>query len=191
MGLARSLPELNVAYYLQSDLPFSDNSNFNIIFSEIKNNTSIKKVVLAALWSRRVADLNNEIDVTKKLINTFDALKDSGKMVFIADNIPWFPFSPNRCAQIRKFPSRNSICDVDLSDVRVKSKRFRESLTQALASAPYVNFIDVERHFCSESVCRMEKDGLLLYRDSRHLNINGSLLLGDLIVRENPLLSHD
>ena len=188
MGIANALPQYNVAYYIKAELPFIDKADFNDIFTEISRSQTIKKVILAAFWSRRVGDLAADADVEPSFVGTIAMLESAGKQVFVADNIPMFPFAPNRCSHARRFASQPVRCDVDKSDVLSKSKKFREVLSRVLAAKPSVQVIDVERYFCNDRTCRMEKDGLLLYRDNRHLNINGSIYVGNAIVRDNPML---
>lgn len=188
MGIANSLPQYNVAYYIKADLPFKDAKEFQDIFAEIVQSTSITKVILAAFWSRRIGDLAADEDVESKLVDTIAMLESAGKQVFLTGNIPMFPFAPNRCGQLRKFSSKPVRCDVGKGEVLQQSQRFNEVLARVLRAKPRTHFIDVERYFCNDGVCRMERNGLLLYRDNRHLNVNGSIYVGDSIVRDHPVL---
>jgi hypothetical protein len=184
MGIAKKIPSHNVAYYIKSELPLIDSPEFSEIFLEIKKNKSVKTVILSALWSRRVGDLDAKEDFKKRLISTLQFLEKSGKRVVITNNIPMFPFSPNRCGQVRKYSTKITKCEMDKEDVDEKSKRFRNALEQALAAVPKTEFIDLQQFFCTESLCSMQENGKLLYRDNRHLNINGSEFIGGHVVRD-------
>jgi peptidoglycan/LPS O-acetylase OafA/YrhL len=188
MGIANALPQYNVAYYIRGGLPLNDAQEFQDIFAEITQSPSIRKVILAALWSRRVGELAAEENVESKLVDTIAMLESAGKQVFLTDNIPMFPFAPNRCSQVRAFSMRQGRCQVDKASVLKQSRRFKEVVSHVLLAKPGTHFIDVERYFCNDDACRMERDGFLLYRDNRHLNVNGSLYVGDSIVRDHPLL---
>jgi SGNH domain (fused to AT3 domains) len=60
------------------------------------------------------------------------------------------------------------------------------SLIALSQKVPGVKILDFAKTFCDKQFCHMEKDGVLLYADSDHLNTAGSGLLGKVIVAEHP-----
>lgn len=51
------------------------------------------------------------------------------------------------------------------------------------ARFPFVRFIDPNLVICRENECNPVLDGMLIYRDSAHLNDSGSRLLGELLLK--------
>jgi len=188
MGLAKALPQLNIAYYYKNALPFSDTPEFSDIFPEVLRQSHIKKVVLAAFWSRKIGNLPQNVDVSKKFIQTFDLLKKAGKTVFITDNLPGFPFDPNRCSQIRRFSSQTRVCSFKNNKEQWGYQRFERGLKAALPLMEGVHLIPLEKYICSNEECSMVQNGIMFYRDTNHLGINGSKIIGEFVARDNPAL---
>jgi hypothetical protein len=190
IGLAQAMPQKNIAYYIRGDLPFLENSKFTEIFTEIKRDVNIKTIVLSALWSRRIGSLKETHNIKDEFNSLFAWLKDSGKKVYITDNVPIFPFEPDHCAKNRKLSPMARNCEIDKADADKKSIRFRSALEEALLMNPEVNYFSVEKYLCSSLICSMRYKNFLLYRDNRHLNIYGSVYVGQRILHDNSFLGN-
>jgi peptidoglycan/LPS O-acetylase OafA/YrhL len=184
-AIASALPEANVAYYARIGLPFLDNKNFSDVFDAVIKETHTKKVILSGIWSRdfqKYSTLNspeNQLDTVMKFLGKH-------KKVYIVDNVPFYAHSPARCSILRKFSSAQQ-CEIDKSIVEQNSSVFRLELKKALDKNNDVSFFSIEKFFCNEISCSMKNSEFLLYRDNRHLNIQGSTYLGEKIKAEQLL----
>jgi hypothetical protein len=46
-----------------------------------------------------------------------------------------------------------------------------------------IEYIEIDKLFCSSLDCNMTQGNLILYRDNNHLNIYGSRIVGDYLAR--------
>ncbi len=176
-GLTDIMPDENVIYLIQVGLPFLDNPDFDYIFSFLLNSKSIRTVVLTANWYGHHKDALYE---PKKLERTVAALTKAGKHVILTDDVHSFTFDPSICLTKRRLQLRPNQC----TETNPNWKSHRDSLIPLLT--------DISKRYGSTLILTSEmlrddkgylmaKDGQLLYRDSHHLNITGSKLVGSLI----------
>jgi len=175
IGLAESLKNKNVGFYIRAAPINRADPEFNLIYSAAIASPSIRTVILGNMWS--VRDVS-----TTELVAIFHELIDSGKRVFITDDIPIFDIDPDLC----KF---SGVCPQSADYSAVIQTRNYLSLIAATKAVPAVTLIKTYEYLCSGSEgCSMHNDRQILYRDAGHLNILGSQMIGRLIVRDYPML---
>jgi len=112
-------------------------------------------------------------------------LRAAGKAVYISNDVPDFRFQAGRCKYAGRLGS-SSHCDEDESELERQLRPYASDL-QAVADAnPGVRLIDTAHMLCRDRLCSMAENGKLLYRDTNHLNINGSYLIGEKLVAAAP-----
>ena len=183
IGLAETMSQRNIAYYIDIGLPTLDNSNFDLLFDHVLESTSISHVVLAASWLR--SDGYN-LEAVRQAVNAFTR---SGKRVTLLTGVPYFPYDAESCKLTRRFRSALR-CDEELGESRF-SERYRRNtpvLADIAAASDAVQLIDTVPYFCDGTRCSMRRGKLLLYRDSQHLNIPGSRYLAARLTEDYPHL---
>lgn len=179
IGLANSLPTKNVAFYIRGGPPYLSNPEFQDIYRHLLNSISIK-VVIIAMWQGRNGELVPSGSTTAdEFSKAIDKLEKKGKKVYLLEDIPQFPFEPERCKSKRVFSSRAPNCEIDFMGVRDFSGPYRGVLEIIVKKNPSVKLIEVQKYFCNSNFCSMVNDNKLLYRNNNHLNINGSIFLGE------------
>ena len=185
IGLAEELSNKNVVYFLRNGIPVVSNADFSDIFNHINVEPSIRKVILTfCFYCRDRQDLSN------KLVETAQMLVTSGKQVYLTDDVPYFTFDPKFCKFQRPLSSERNCSEKRLYFDR-QYLLYKPILNEVMKIDPRINVIETSKFFCDESKCKMEMDGLLLYRDKNHLNINGSKYVGHLINLNAPSLGRD
>jgi peptidoglycan/LPS O-acetylase OafA/YrhL len=175
IGLAESLPEKNVAFYIRNGMSVRSNPGFEVIFDAIDSNPNIKQVVITSLWSLRQVPVPD-------MIATIRSLQNTGKTVFITDDTPDFSFDPALC----KFKGE---CTEPASSFMGRYNTYKQALRDVVDSAQGVELIRTSEYLCNADVCKMGVDGKLLYRDPNHLSIPGSQFIGAEMVRRHPQLA--
>lgn len=139
------------------------------------------KEVMEAVKEREITDLvfhglikkhHQTYDVMRELIQ--DA-KKSGLRVHIIDQTPMFPGSIPTDIYTGKNEIRLTREDYDASN-----EAYYDWKGDILKEYPEVRFYAVKDILCPD-VCILQKDGVVLYYDSHHLNINGSYLLRPIV----------
>lgn len=167
------------------------------IVSWIVNSDSIKNVAISfysnyALTSTYAADHirlkvgPDTIKITSKqrpdlsrtdlfyfgLSQAVGKILSAGKKVVILVDVPELPFFPLDCVKGR--PN----CEVPLSVVLERQSMYRKLLDKLKKEFPDVQVYDPLDLFCSGEVCGYKRNGIILYRDSHHLTLEGSDLYG-------------
>lgn len=176
-GLARQFTGVNIGSFVQPGMPVQSDVLFTEAYELVKNDPGIKTVILSAFWMEKIPD--GSAQTKEALISTLKMLVAANKRVLIMDDVPNFLFDPSRCKYQRIFRFDETQCNIAF-DVHVKNKEvYSDVIKAALAAVPEVHYIDLDNVFCSVGKCSMEDGDHLLYRDMHHLNIDGSLYLGE------------
>jgi peptidoglycan/LPS O-acetylase OafA/YrhL len=181
LGLAEAYPKVNFAYYIlftEEGFPTAGGSNeAQAILNYVVNSNKVKVVIVTSFWKRNIPE--------KSIANTFQLLVSSGKNVFTTDDLPDFPFEPESC-RIRLAPiSPTSNCSIESDIVELQYDSYMQGVHSALTEVPKVQLLKTFNYFCSRNVCSMTNGSKLLFRDSHHLNINGSRFVANLIKSNN------
>lgn len=112
---------------------------------------------------------------------TVERLVASGKEMYLTDDVPNFPFEPNRCRLKRAelfFPQG---CLTELGRLGSEHQRTLEMPRHIAQAVPGTQLIETYDRFVQGERYSMTRGQQMLYRDGHHLNINGSLFLGGVI----------
>lgn len=188
LGIAEQLPHINVGFYGKGALPFLSKDEFKLIFESILHNPDIKKVVISAMWASRMHEISKNESLASELSQTVQALQNSGKKIYISDDIPKFSFDPQRCKFQRPL-MQSTKCDEPRQNLDNQRAKYLADLQKVVRLNPDVEWIEISSLVCSGETCSMARDGQLLYRDNNHLNIPGSQFVGAGIVARHPELA--
>jgi len=180
VGLADSLKEKNIVFYIEDGRPALDDLEFKVIFEELK---SANKGMYILISDHYVPDYAN---MSEKLQEDFDAalkyLTNAGHKVAIIGDVLRFEGAPQDCLLqanrplSRKVP-RSKSCVISFEEAASQEKVYEPTLKN-LATQYGIPYFSLSRLMCSETECSMINNGRLYYRDSHHLNIDGSSFVG-------------
>ncbi len=184
-GLANLLKDKNVVSYIRDGRPSINDMKFNFIFNELLNDNGIDKKVL--LITQYVNDWNNG-SLIGELQTTIEALKNRGYEVALIGDIPQFSMKPTECKGLnnRKIILRNLIgdCQIDLKTFSAQKSLYDESL-RGIAKRYNIPYVNGDAAFCDLKSCSMfDEDFKLLYIDNNHINPEGSMRIGRVLVEE-------
>jgi peptidoglycan/LPS O-acetylase OafA/YrhL len=179
LGLAEALPRENVVYYIVDDAPLTADENFARIVHHVAASSSIKTVVMSAFWHYRGVN-------GPELLTTLQPMSEAGKTIFVTDDVPSFPFDPFGC-KYRQALFAPAKCSVDAEEFqRDDYSRYYPELLATVQQVPRAHMLNTTHYFCGKATCDMNRGGLLLYRDTSHLNMNGSRFLAKQILKDYP-----
>jgi hypothetical protein len=189
IGLADTMVGANVVAYIQGVLPVRKSKEFNDIFAHVVSDQNIRVVVLGSNWAVRSQEVPKGSSLEAEITKTVRELVEAGRMVYLLDARPDFPFDPSVCKYWRpRFfwqERRAPRCDMDRSAFDTQRAMYHEILESIARKVPNVHVLETSGTFCDESSCRMASDGVLFFRDRNHLTIAGSRAVA---ARLGPLL---
>lgn len=116
---------------------------------------------------------------------TLSTLQKSGKKILFVLDVPHLGFDPKSCKTLRPVlgdAKRQSACHQSRDDIESQYISPRKShIIETLKEFPGVVVVNAADAVCDQSRCYGMKDGALLYSDSNHLSVAGSILVGKLI----------
>jgi len=143
-------------------------------------------VVLAGAWAGyshqdlNVNDDENSLALIEKgLSDTINILQSQNIKVIVFEMLPRMVADKSNCSlKQQQFPSVNSLgsCLFDNTYKTLELRQFYFNIREHVKNK--VEFIDVSEFFCEDNVCQTWLDTTPLYRDSNHLNLVSSHLLG-------------
>lgn len=176
LGLAELEPKTNMAYFIRGALPvFGEEAEMDAILDYVLQSPGVSTVILTAFWAGRGVPVEEVRDILV-------LLDDAGKDVFVTDGVPLFSISANGCRAPANLLSVGVVCDEDFPGGE-DSPHLR-SLGEASDGLGSVKILQTHRYFCAGQVCSMANGNNLLYRDSNHLNINGSRFVARQLFRD-------
>jgi peptidoglycan/LPS O-acetylase OafA/YrhL len=177
IGLAEGFADKNVAFYIRNSVPSLNNPEYSAIFQRVLADNSIKQVILTMWWIGRLTTTTESeiLKVTKLLL-------DGGKEVFITDDVPNFPFDPQKCKGKRWLSTTDPTCTI--SQEIMTQQPHNTMLKNVIRQEPRLQFIPTQQYLCDGKDCSMARDDKLLYRDFNHLNIFGSKFVGNRLANE-------
>lgn len=185
-GLAKAMPSLNVAYYLQGSPPFLSNKEYDEVYKFLTGDKSPKKILITMHWIKRLDQVPSNSTLEHEVFSSAEALLASGKEVFVVDDIPRFPFDPKKC--VTKARYLKNLCEIPKGDADKELEFYKKELLNVSKRDSRVKYISLSQYVCRDDKCGMTRNGHLLYRDRNHLNVTGSNFIGASIVRDNPEL---
>lgn len=169
---------------MKNSPPRSGIQDYKDIFDYVVKDKNIKTVILSSYWAIRINQTSKD-----ELETTVKVLTDANKRVFITDDVPDFSFDPRQCAFDRIISFNDRKCSERSSRFDILYGNYIHVLEAIEKANPNAKILRTMKYFCDAEVCRMAFDGMLLYRDTNHLNINGSKWLAARVIADNPILS--
>ncbi len=176
LGLAQGLPDENVTLYLRNAPPLAGEPRFDDVFAALERPGGPHTVVYAMHWPRRFAEVDNEAAFRLRLEGTFRRLAATGAKVVAVGDLPWFANEPGLC-KFAMFSESLWSCTAQREDALAMQDRYGAILRE-VASAADIPVVEVRSLFCSGGSCSMVKDGTMMFRDSNHLSVEGSDVVG-------------
>ena len=172
IGLAESLPKNNVAFYIRGEDPYLDSPPYNDIFEELLTNDEAQTIIVSMHYPLRF--INNTSAV--KFESTIRSLMMVGKKVYLVGDIPYYSKDASYCNNSRSI--QNSSCKLNYHEYLLQ-KNFYHSILLKIKNNLGIEYVEIDKLFCSKDFCNQTKGNLILYRDNNHLNIYGSRIVGD------------
>ncbi|MEI8185222.1 MAG: acyltransferase family protein [Chlorobiaceae bacterium] len=159
------------------DNPSYCKSEWNLkVIKFIQNHPNIKVVFLAASWAGYRNEYNNSIYI-KGLNRTIQALREMGKKVVIIADVPRIKYNVPRIFAIHyRFPSHININQ--FLPIKSEHNKSQKEVFNGLVHLSEIEFIyPGDKIFDSNGRCRIIANKELLYSDTNHLSIAGSLYI--------------
>lgn len=188
-GIAEALPAKNVAYYLKGGMPFVDDPLYGDIYQHIVSSPSITKVILSVYWYDRYDDMPEGSSLENEIAKIATFLTENGKIVYLMDDVPSFPFLAASCKDKRWARLANNSCTAPVTFDRELSVLYLKAFDTVVSQVDNVKVLLTKKYFCNDIECSMTNDNTIYYRDSNHLNIEGSIFLGERLASQNPSLT--
>ena len=175
-GLANST-EKNVVFYV-GDQPYINKEKFSNVYSYISTLKSQKIVFVTMRYVTRIDDKDTFESSFRELSNY---LTDLGHLVILVGDVPMFNTQPERCIygsseQIDKY------CSISNSAWTTQKNQYENYLISLSNELPNVFYIGIGSEFCDENRCSMiDSSNSILFRDTSHLNIIGSNIVGRML----------
>lgn len=181
VGIAQNLPNRNVLYVITDPSShISDGRKIKQIYDWLLVRKDIRYVLMNGFWQRKV--------LTEKVLNEdLQSLRAPNRHIILTSDVPDFPFDASVCKYRLSITNNSSICQIQDTDEEVQNLENDFLLNQAVERFPLTDFVDTYSLFCSGKTCQMILDEDLLFRDSNHLNVLGSKVIGQFIVENSSL----
>ena len=188
LGLAKALPQINIAVYPRSELPFSQSHEYAEIFDSVTASDT-KYVLLTSMWAVAPLSMDEQLAFETNLNMTLQRLRYAGKDVILMTDTPKFGFDPQRCKYEHPLTGRSG-CEESSVGARQVLGSYLPIFQRAAMRDPHVHLLRLDELFCDQEICHMAKDGQIFFRDNNHVNIGGSLLVGTSVANQLRTLIH-
>ncbi len=184
-------PILDIAV-IDSVTPWQDCVAFNDkIVEYIKNNKELSLVILASSFaisgdSSVIFDRSgssykdgNRPLVEKKMIKTVRMLEGMGKQVVIISPPPTDGLDHGKCllkSTLRK--SDLGFCDFVDEDENINGNKETIAFVKKVTDENAINVVFLNDFVCRSGKCKASDNGTFVYRDTGHLSVEGSKLIG-------------
>ena len=185
VGMAEALPGRNVGYYFRNAQPFLGDPRFTSAYQALAADPKVRTIILSAYWFERGREIPRGDSLRAELNRVVTFLRGAGKRIFIANDVPTFPFRTTFCKYAGRLGIANR-CDIDIAVLEGQLAVYSSDLDAVAAANPGVRVLDTAHMLCAARRCSMASGDKLLFRDAHHFNINGSRLIGARLIAENP-----
>ncbi len=113
-------------------------------------------------------------------VETIKFLQSKGKKVIFAIDVPELGMDLKSCFKRLVNISNRDVanCTNDRTIMDARQKEYRELIVKIQQKVPNLLIYDPTSAFCDENKCYGKRDGIALYLDANHLNIEGAKVLG-------------
>ncbi|MEZ5878520.1 MAG: SGNH hydrolase domain-containing protein [Tepidamorphaceae bacterium] len=130
-----------------------------------------------------VTRVNKPIELTEGFGNTIEFLQYLGHKVILVGDIPRYNISPEDCKYGDSIEKITAYCSMPYAQFQIQRDIY-EPVLEELADVYDIPFIRIHEPLCDKSQCNMLRNGIILYRDYNHLNIPGSILIGNYLSKK-------
>tara|TARA_B110000444_G_C18824658_1_gene589661 strand:- start:115 stop:579 length:465 start_codon:yes stop_codon:yes gene_type:complete len=123
-------------------------------------------------YAGRTKDSN---DLFFGLEETIRELQSAGHEVVLTGDKPRYDIHPEECAN--KMAAMKTLCSMSKTEAIAQSSIYHDTLTK-LSAQFSIDYLSISEPLCTEKQCSMFLGTTILYRDYNHLNITGSMLIG-------------
>ncbi|HXH77204.1 acyltransferase family protein [Nocardioides sp.] len=182
VGFVEQFPDVNVAIYsVRSPFFMGTPEGLDTTLDVLSQMPALRVVILSRWWSR-----DTTAEARQALQTAVQLLADTGIRVFVADDIPDYPFDAFSC-QFRRAPVLSApMCSQPVSRFDAIRDDYLPTLEAAIEGQPRTTLLPTARHFCDDDTCSMVQDGQVLYGDRDHLNADGARWLVARLVDSEP-----
>jgi hypothetical protein len=181
-GLAMSFPDLNIALYTRNDLPFIDSEQYQEVFDALKNiEKDSKNILISSMWAVAPLDESEKLEFNKRIEKTINSLLKQGWNIYITDDTPKFGFDSSRCKFNNPLTGKNQCAENDFSYQAIRDSYVPYMKSISEINPKHVKFVDLSNAFCDGNYCYMGRGNEIYFRDNNHLNILGSIIIGEYI----------
>ncbi len=183
LGMAQALPQLNIAVYPRSELPFVNSAEYTEIFESLLADRELKYVLLTSMWAVAPLSSDERAAFDTHLSATVQLLVGAGKQVFLTTDTPKFGFDPQRCKFQHPLTGRFGCEESNESFLQVLAS-YEPLLLKQERIHQQVKVLRLDELFCDAAACRMASDGRMMFRDNNHVNIWGSQMAGSTLAQQ-------
>ena len=180
LGLAEALPNENVAYYITEGLPVASDDQMVRIADYVAGSPSIRSVVVSSWWAARTPLPEED------LVSVLTRLRSGGANIYLTNDVPTFPFEAVRCKYGKAPLLPFTECSMDVGEFARSYAGFRPALDRWQARSRARESLRPRTSSAARETCDMTRDGRLLFRDTNHLNMEGSRFLAKQLVEDHP-----
>ena len=149
--------------------PFANDPALGRLVRGAAADPSVRTVVLSAAWGKPFRVPPKGQTTGAALRRTVELLTSAGKNVIVVGDNPTFETEPRRC----KFSPEEEGCRPPLLH-EDRRRDLGKQVRAVIAGNPRATFVDLAPLFRDERGFSMQRDGRVLYRDTNHLNADGS-----------------
>ena len=180
LGLADNNPDKNIVFYIFDGKPYFDDPQFKDIYEILLIANKPKLIFLTMHFVQRINDSNELYEnLTKNILK----LQKFGHKVVLLGDIPRYKVHPEDCVFAPTIERSMKHCSMPISEFN-NQKAIFDPILKKIASENKLTYIPLDSMLCDEGSCSMINDDTILYRDTNHLNIPGSQLIGSYISKE-------
>jgi peptidoglycan/LPS O-acetylase OafA/YrhL len=173
IGFANTIQTLNIAFYINTKgVPYASNPNFSEIF-EVLERSSPKIIFLTMHFSVRV---QRSSELYSGFSSTIKKLKNMGHEIVLLGDVP--RFNANSDTENCVYTDKPAHCTLSVHDYRAQKSIYDNTLRR-LAKDFKIHYLETDTALCSDIACSMVRADTILYRDVSHLNIPGSIFIGE------------
>jgi hypothetical protein len=175
LGLAEAFPSKNIAFYISSAPVYLESEYYKTIFDVLLSSSKPKKIFLTMHYRVRLSE--DDYDLSKSFGGIIEALQGVGHEVVLLGDIPAYDVHPRVCVYAKNDQEAEDICSIEKQVAIDQASQYHHVLT-ALSHQYAVEYYPIHDAFCDDEQCSMVSNGEILYRDTQHMNIPGSIMMG-------------
>lgn len=173
-GLATALPDVNVAFYPPFAHPYIDDIENREVFNALANRDEPALVLLTMHFLERVSNVR---EFEENFGQTIDFLQSHNHQVVLVGDVPRFAVPAEACLFTNSPEKVAEYCSIPFSEYYDQKNIYHPSLIR-LSQLYNLNYIEIDGIFCGMRRCSMVSGSNLLYRDTNHLNLIGTRMVG-------------